>query len=403
MASDFEILGSNARMILDSRGNPTVECEIYLSYAMGRCSAPSGASTGKAEAVAFPEGGAARSIEFFNEKVKRSVIGFNSLDQSGFDNMLRDIDGTDNFSRMGGNLATALSMACAKAVSNAMGIPLYRYVGGMLLSVPRPLGNVIGGGKHARNGTTIQEFMVSAEGSSFLDSILVNSKVHRRIGELLQDRLKGQAIGMGDERAWAVSMKDDEAIDVIIQAAKEVSTETKTKVGVASDFAASSYYKDGKYHYHDRSLTQDEQIDFSISLIKERGFFLLEDPMDEVDFDGFASITSSVGNRAVIVGDDLYTTRSDLIRKGITKKSTNAVLIKVNQVGTLSQAAEAVETTRLAGWKSVISHRSGETTDDFIAHLAVGFRADMIKSGTVGGERLAKLNEVVRIQEDLIS
>ncbi len=402
MVDDFEILASNARIILDSRGNPTVECDIFTSYSMGRSSAPSGASTGKTEVSAFPKGGAAASIEFFNKNVKKAITGFNALDQKGFDELLREIDGTDNFSAMGGNLSTALSIACAKAVSNGMGIPLYRYVGGMGISVPEPLGNVIGGGQHARNGTTIQELLVSAEGKTFLESITVNSKVHRRIGEILQDRLKGQGIGVGDERAWVAAIKDEEAIDIVLRAAKEISSETKVKIRVGSDFAASSYYKDGKYVYKDHTFTKDQQIDFAISLIKERGFFLLEDPMDEGDFDGFAAITSAVGSRGLIVGDDIYTTRADLIRKGIEKKSSNAVLIKVNQVGTLTSTMEAVETARMAGWKNVISHRSGETTDDFLAHLSVAFRSYLIKSGTVGGERLAKLNELVRIQEDLM-
>ncbi len=403
MADDFEIVASNARIVLDSRGNQTVECDIFTPYSMGRSSAPSGASTGKTEVAAFPKGGAAASLEFFNSKVRRSINGFNALDQKGFDALLGEIDGTENFSAMGGNLSTVLSIACAKAVANGMGIPLYRYVGGMGVSVPDPLGNVIGGGKHSKNGTTIQEFMVSAQGKTFLESITVNSLVHKRIGEKLQEKLKDQSIGVGDERAWTAPISDDLAIDIVTEAAKEVTSESKVNVRVGSDFAATSFYKNGKYVYRNHTLSKDDQIDFAVSLIKDRGFFLLEDPMEEGDFDGFASITESTGKRGIIVGDDIYTTKASLIRKGIEKKSSNAVLIKVNQVGTLTSTLEAVEVARAAGWKNVISHRSGETTDDFLAHLAVAFRSSLIKSGTIGGERLAKLNELVRIQEDLTS
>jgi len=391
------------RKVLDSRGNFTVEAAVTVPNGFGRTSAPAGASTGETEVIAFSKSGIDASIQFFESKVKRSLIGFNALDQSGFDRLLTDIDGSGNFSNLGGNLATALSMSVAKAAAQSIGVPLYRYVGGIRTTRPRPMGNVIGGGKHARNGTSIQEFLVSAQGSTFLESAYINVLVHRRIGDMLSDRFKDISIGVGDERAWSVNLTDEEAFDILNEAVKEISSEKKVKIYTGVDFAADSLYENGKYVYKHTTRSRDEQIDYAISISKDLGVYYIEDPMYDTDFDGFAEITARVGDRSLIVGDDLYTTNPERIRKGVEKRSTNAVLIKVNQIGTLSAAREAVAVATFAGMKNIVSHRSGETTDDFLAHLSVAFGSTFVKTGVIGGERVAKLNEIARIEECLTS
>lgn len=351
---------------------------------------------------AFAKGGPDASISYFEKNLRKRLIGFNALDQKGLDTLMRETDGTEYLSNLGGNMATAISIANAKAVSDSLDIPLYRYVGGALArKLPRPMGNVIGGGRHSQNGTTIQEFLVSTQADTFLESAYINARVHRRIGELLSDKLKGVSVGVGDERAWTASIDDLEAVDILKQAVKEGSSEHKVKIYMGTDFAATEFFRDGKYHYKKETRTRDEQIDFADYFSRELGFYFIEDPMEDTDFEGFAEVTRKAGSRSVIVGDDLYTTNPERIRKGVELKSTNGVLIKVNQIGTLSSTDEAVKVATEAGMRRTVSHRSGETTDDFIAHLSVAFGAEFIKSGTIGGERLAKLNELIRIEEDL--
>ena len=403
MNEEFRITDAFVRKILDSRGNQTVEAEINLPYAAGRCSAPAGASTGETEVQAYPKEGIDRSIEMFESKLRNRIIGFNALDQYGFDSLLREVDGTSNFSEIGGNLSTVLSVALAKAASNAIGIPLYRYAGGHLKNrLPKPIGNVLGGGAHSRNGTTIQEFMVSAQGKTMIENITLNSLVHKKVGAKLREIIKDQSIGVGDERAWTASISDDDAIDVVKEAAHEVETSSNTRILLGVDFAASNFFDGKKYKYRKNTLERDEQIEYACSLVKSHGFYYIEDPMDEHDFDGFAEITRKVGSRALIVGDDIYTTDAKRIAKGIEMKAGNAVLIKVNQIGTLTDTWEAVNLATTSGWKTTISHRSGETTDDFIAHLGTAFQSEFIKTGTIGGERVAKLNELVRIEEEIL-
>ena len=402
MTDNFTIRDARARVILDSRGAQTIETSISVDGCTGVCGAPSGKSMGKTEAKPFRNGSARESVEIFYSKVRERIIGFNAFDQTGFDRLLREIDGTGDFSEIGGNLSTGLSISCAKAVSKKLGIPLYRYAGGNFRAkFPHPLGNVIGGGKHAINGTTMQEFLVTNSESDFMKSMIINTKVHQRIGKLIEGVIPGKALGVGDERAWVASINDDQAMDILKQATSEISHEEKVSTFMAVDMAASSYYENGVYVYKDRKLSRDEQIELVKSMVKERGFTIIEDPMDEEDFEGFSAITEAVGNRSTIIGDDIYTTNTRLIQKGIEMQSSNAVLIKVNQIGTLTEAWDAVKMATAASWKNVISHRSGETTDDFIAHLSVAFGSSHIKCGTIGGERLAKLNEVARIQEEL--
>lgn len=402
MLNGFEIKDIKVRKVLDSRGRYTIEADVFLDGYFGRCSAPSGASTGATEVIAFSNKGIDSSIEFFNSSVKSSLIGRSSLDQRGFDRVLTELDGTYNFGLLGGNMATALSIANAKASANKLGIPLHSLLGGSFTNrIPFPLGNVIGGGKHSTNGTTIQEFHVAAHGDTFLKSIHVNSLTHRKIGEMLSEKLPEASIGVGDERAWTASISDEDAIDILKEAAEQVSSDTGVKIDLGMDMAATSFYEKGKYVYKDSKKSEDEQIDYVKSLVNDHGFALVEDPLYEDAFEGFAEITRAVGSKCLIVGDDLYTTNAKRIQKGIDEKSTNAVLIKVNQIGTLTSTYEAVDLATRAGMKNVVSHRSGETTDDFIAHLSVAFSSSYIKSGVIGGERLSKLNELVRIDEEI--
>lgn len=399
----FAIKSTGLRLILDSRGKYTVEATIMLeSGAKGVCAAPSGASTGATEVKPFRDGNAKESLDFYERNVRESIKNFNGLNQTGFDRLLKTIDGTEDFSAMGGNVSTALSIALSKAVANELGIPLYRYVGGNFeMKLPKPIGNVIGGGKHAINGTTFQEFLVSNDSSSFLEAIETNALVHRRIGEKAHELFKDVSIGIGDEKAWALSVSDEKAMELLEDSAKEIGEERKVKMYLGFDAASTSFYKDGNYIYRKKSRDQGEQIQYILDAQKNHGFYFIEDPMEETDFEGFAEITKKIGDRALIVGDDLYTTNAERIRKGIEMKASNGVLIKVNQIGTLTQTWEAVRVATEASMKNVISHRSGETTDDFIAPLSLAFNSTFIKSGTIGGERLAKLNELVRIQEEL--
>ncbi|MGP6220839.1 phosphopyruvate hydratase [Caldiplasma sukawensis] len=403
MQTDLYIEDSEVRVILDSRGNRTVEATIYLNSGhYGTCSAPSGASTGETEVQSFRNGSADQSLDFFYRNVRESIRGFSAMDQSGFDALLHEIDGTENFSEMGGNLSTALSVALAKAIASYSDLPLYRYAGGNFrMKCPKPLGNVIGGGKHAINGTTIQEILVTNDAENFLEAIEINALIHKKIGRMASDIFKNVSIGVGDERAWVLSLDDEKALEIASEAAKEVGKEKKVKTYIGIDAASTSYYDNGKYKYREKSLTRDEQIDYMISLQKEFSLKVMEDPMMDSDFEGFAEILKKCGKNTIIVGDDLYTTNVKRIRMGIEKNATNGALIKVNQIGTLTDTWDAVIEAKKAGMKIVTSHRSGETEDNFIAHLSVAFGSDYIKSGTIGGERLAKLNELVRIQEDL--
>ena len=390
------------RKIFDSRGNQTVEAEVHTDFSSGVASAPAGASTGATEVKAFPKEGIDSGIRFFEKSLKDKLVGFNAYDQRGFDLTIMDTDGTEYLENIGGNLSTAMSIANARAVSNYLGIPLYRYLGGaMCRDLPRPIGNVLGGGKHSVNGTTIQEFLVSSQGKTFFESAYSNILVHRRIGKKLSEKFPKFSIGVGDERAWTASISDLEAIDIVKEAVSEISSENKMKILIGLDFAASSFYENGKYIYRSGPKSRDEQIDFAISMSRDHGFYFIEDPMNEDDFEGYAEVTKKVRDRALVVGDDLYTTNPDRIGKGVEMKATNGVLIKVNQIGSLSRTFDAVEVAGKGGLKNTISHRSGETDDDFIAHLSVVFNSVLIKTGTIGGERLAKINELVRIEQEI--
>jgi len=395
-----EIIDARARKILDSRGNETVEVEIFTEYGMGQASAPSGASKGKTEVLDFPQGGVDSSLRSFKTKISAKLIGMDPLDQAGIDSLLEKIDGTPNFSEIGGNLATAISMAVAKASADELGIPLFRYLGGVNYRIPVPLGNVVGGGKHAVNGTTIQEFLVATHSDDIFTSIKTNAQVHKRIKEIAAKELD-IPIGMGDEKAWVLPFDDEKVLSLIGEVVDEVSSKTGLEIEKGIDLAASNFYSNGSYIYKNGKLSREEQIDFVEGIVKDRGFTIIEDPFDEEDFDSFAELTKRVGDRALIVGDDIYTSSASRLEKGIEKGASNAILLKPNQVGTISRLLATFRLARENGMAVVVSHRSGETTDAFIAHLAVALGAEYIKTGTVGGERIAKLNELVRIQEEM--
>ena len=389
------------RKILDSRGNATVEVDLYAGGRF-RVGAPSGASTGAHEAQAFPKGGADEAIRTFSRDVAPRLRGRDVLDQEGLDRQLREIDGTPNFARIGGNAAVAVSLANAKAAAHAAGLPLYRFLGGpSARKLPFSFGNVIGGGRHAVGGTTIQEYLVVSQGPTVAGNVFANARVHRLIKESLSKKHPGEPLGRGDEGAWVAKLDDEEALALLADSSRAVEQDVGFPVRPGMDLAASEFFEDGMYRYKTRVLSPGEQIDFLVRLAKDYGVYSLEDPMDEEDFDGFAELTKAIGKRCVLIGDDIYCTNAERLRQGIARGSGNAILIKPNQIGTLTETRATVETARKAGRATVVSHRSGETTDDTIAHLAVAFGSLGIKTGTVGGERTAKLNELIRIEEEL--
>ncbi|MDD1658700.1 MAG: enolase [Methanomicrobiales archaeon] len=386
------------RTILDSRGNPTVEAEVWTENGFGRASAPSGASTGAYEAKTRP---AREAVEDAATRLIPSLIGEDAADQIGFDELLRELDGTPDFSSIGANVAVSLSLANAKAAASARGLELFRYLGGIFVtSTPLPLGNVIGGGAHAPGATEIQEFLVVPTGAADAgEAVFANAAVHRKVKEILSAR--GRTCGKGDEGAWAPEIDDRTAFDVVREAVDAVSDELKISINMGIDVAASQLYGDGRYRYREAERTTEEQIAYMAELIDAYGLVYVEDPLHEDDFAGFADLTRQVNDRCLICGDDLFVTSAERIMTGIEAGSADCVLIKPNQVGTLTETFEAVKLAHRHGMETVMSHRSGETTDDTIAHLATAFGCIFLKCGVVGGERTAKLNELIRIEEIL--
>ncbi|PSQ12830.1 phosphopyruvate hydratase [Halobacteriales archaeon QS_5_70_15] len=389
------------RRILDSRGNPTVEAEVHTeSGGFGRGAAPSGASTGEYEAIERPAGEAiAKARELAVPRLEGQVY---AGDQRGVDRALRAADGTEDFSEIGANSAVAISMAAARAAADVLGAPLYQHLGGAFRGneCPTPLGNVIGGGEHAAHATDIQEFLAAPVGApSVTEAVFANARVHGEVGDALADR--GIAAGKGDEGAWAPSIDDGKAFEVVAEAVERVEDEVGFGIGIGLDVAASEMFDPDRavYEYSDTERTPAEQIDYVAELVDEYDLVYVEDPLDEDDFDGFAQLTDRAGDRTLVCGDDLFVTNVERLERGIDRGVANSILVKPNQIGTLSDAFDAVELAVAHGYAPVISHRSGETTDDTIAHLAVATAAPFVKTGAVGGERTAKLNELIRIEE----
>jgi len=386
------------RTILDSRGNPTVEADVYTSSGFGRSAAPSGASTGSLEAKVKPP---REAVDNAIQNVLPALIGMDASDQEGFDEQLRDIDGTADFSGIGANVAVALSLANAKAAASAMDMPLFRYLGGAFAKeIPLPLGNVIGGGAHAANATEIQEFLiVPGDAADAEEAVFANAAVHRTVKELLKK--KGIAAGKGDEGAWAPQIDDALAFELIAEAAGIVADEMNVSVDMGIDVASSQMWNGKEYHYRSQVRSTEDQIAYIAELVDKYNLVYVEDPLHEDDFDAFAELNSQVGSHCLVCGDDIFVTQVDRILQGIERDAANCVLIKPNQVGTLTDTFDAVQLAHTNGLDTVMSHRSGETTDTTIAHLATAFSCVFLKCGIVGGERIAKLNELIRIEEQL--
>ena len=397
------ITSVSLRRILDSRGNPTVEADVLTeSGGFGRGAAPSGASTGEYEAIELP---AAEAIAAAREHAVPRLEGLFVGDQRAVDAALHAADGTDDFSAIGANSAVATSMAAAKAGADVLGIPLYQHLGGAFRGdgFPTPLGNVVGGGEHAKEATHIQEFLAAPVGApSVSEAVFANAAVHAAVGDVLDER--GVPAAKGDEGAWAPAISDAEAFEVVEEAVDRVADEVGFEVQFGLDVAAAELYDADRdaYVYGDETRTTAEQVDYVAELVEEYDLAYVEDPLDENDYEAFAELTDRVGDQTLICGDDLFVTNVERLQAGIDVGAANSILIKPNQIGTLSDAFDAVELATEHGMESVISHRSGETEDATIAHLAVATDAGFIKTGTVGGERTAKLNELIRIADDAV-
>jgi len=396
-----------ARKVFDSRGDETIEVDVVTTSSFGRASAPAGKSRGKAEVVSYPQGGVDQAIKKVEEVIAPELIGLNVDFQEEIDKTLHEIDGTRNFKILGGNTAFSISLASVEAAANSYGLLLFHYLGGYIAhELPYPLGNVISGGKHGKGKIPdIQEFLVLPYGAeSFLEAADANTKIHRRIGDMLKkkDRLFGG--GRSDEGAWIANIGNLDALEVLAEACEEVGNELGFECGLGVDVAASSMWNARKktYVYQREGKKRDsgEQLEFIRKLVKKYHLVYVEDPFHEEDYRSSAELTKKVKN-CLICGDDLFVTNTERLSRGIKLHAANAIIIKVNQVGTLTDAWETIELAKGAECAPVMSHRSGSTCDWHIAHLAVAFRCPVIKTGVVEGARIAKLNELIRIEEFL--
>ena len=389
------------RKIIDSRGNSTVEADISTNDGFGRAAAPAGASTGTFEAQAWPENNVDLGISNARKNLIPLVTGIPANDQKAFDDIIKNEDGTKNLQNVGGNISVALSLACAKAAADSKNIPLFEHVSKTKsYSIPAPMSNVLGGGAHAIGGTDIQEYLVTSFDNDVNTAIETNAAVHKEVAKILKEKFPNIALGKGDEGAWVAPLENVEALELVTKAVDNVHKETGVEIRTGLDVAASEFYKNGKYVYKEQTLTPEEQVDFMLGLIEEYDLHSVEDPLDQNDFQSWASLTDQTDS--LIIGDDLYVTNSERLKQGIDMKSTNSILIKPNQIGTLTDTVKTVELAKNSEMATVISHRSGETTDTSIAHLGVAFESHAIKTGIMGGERSAKLNELVRISEKFL-
>ena len=388
------------RRVLDSRGSPTVEAIVETeSGGRGRAIAPSGASTGAYEAIELPPEEAIAAAR--DHAVPRLEGAVYAGDQRGVDEVLRRADGTENFSEIGANSAVAISMAAAKAAADVLGAPLYQHLGGAFRgrNFPVPLGNIIGGGEHAADAIDIQEVLAVPVGApNPADAVFANARIHRSVGDRLQG--EGHSPGKGDEGAWAPAIDDEAAIELVADVTADVADAVGFEIVLGLDVAATELWTGDVYEYSETTRSPGEQREYMEELIETYDIRYVEDPLEETDFAGHADLTGSLGDDVLICGDDLFVTNTDRLATGIEADACNSILIKPNQIGTLSDTVDAIELGRDHGYEPVISHRSGETEDTTIAHLAVAMRAPYIKTGAVGGERTAKLNELIRIAED---
>jgi len=403
-----------AREILDSRGNPTVEADVLLeSGVLGRAAVPSGASTGSREAIELRDGdksrylgkGVLKAVEHINTEICEAIIGLDVEDQAFIDRTMIELDGTENKSRLGANAILAVSMACARAAAEQAGLPLYRYLGGAApMALPVPMMNIINGGAHANNNIDMQEFMVIPVGApSFREALRYGAEVFHALKKLLDDA--GMATTVGDEGGFAPNLASHEAaLKLIVQAIEKAGLQPGIDVAIGVDCAASEFYSDGRYHLEseDLKLTSAELTDYLAAWCDKYPIISIEDGMAEGDWDGWKTLTDKLGRRVQLVGDDLFVTNARILKEGIEKEVANSILIKVNQIGTLSETFQAIEMAKQAGYTSVISHRSGETEDTTIADLAVATNARQIKTGSLSrSDRMAKYNQLLRIEEEL--
>jgi len=411
MSAIVDIVG---REILDSRGNPTVECDVLLeSGVMGRAAVPSGASTGSREAVELRDGdksryggkGVQNAVEHLNTEISEAIMGLEAAEQAFLDRTLIDLDGTDNKARLGANATLAVSLAVAKAAAEESGLPLYRYLGGVgALQMPVPMMNVINGGAHADNNLDVQEFMIVPVGApSFSEALRYGAEVFHALKKRLHAR--GLATSVGDEGGFAPNVANhEEAIKLILEAIADAGFEAGSQIALALDCASSEFYKDGRYKLgaEGLSLTSGEFTDVLAQWCERYPIISVEDGMAEGDWDGWEVLTQRLGGRVQLVGDDIFVTNTRILREGIRRGIANSILIKVNQIGTLSETLAAIEMAKTAGYTAVISHRSGETEDSTIADIAVATNAMQIKTGSLSrSDRIAKYNQLLRIEEDL--
>jgi enolase len=411
MSSIVDIIG---REILDSRGNPTIECDVLLeSGVMGRAAVPSGASTGSREAIELRDGdkgrylgkGVLKAIETLNTEISEAVMGLEANEQAFLDRTLIELDGTENKMRLGANATLAVSMAVAKAAAEEAGLPLYRYFGGSgQMSMPVPMMNVINGGAHANNSLDLQEFMIVPIGApSFSEAVRYGAEVFHALKKLIDSN--GMSTAVGDEGGFAPSVASHEAaIQLILQAIDAAGYAAGSQVAIALDCAASEFYKDGVYRLDGEglALSAGDWTNMLASWCDRYPIISVEDGMAENDWDGWATLTERLGSRVQLVGDDLFVTNTAILREGIRRGLANSILIKINQIGTLTETFAAIEMAKCAGYTSVVSHRSGETEDTTIADIAVGTNAMQIKTGSMSrSDRVAKYNQLLRIEEDL--
>jgi len=396
-----------ARKVFNSRGEATIEVEVVTMAGFGRASAPAGASRGRAEVVPYPKGGVEEATKKVESLIAPELVGMEADEQEEIDLLLHKIDGTEHFENLGGNTVYAVSLAIAEAAAASYDAPLFQHLGGHFADeLPHPLGNVLGGGKHAiGKATDIQEFLVlPIKARSFTDAALANVLVHERVGSLLRKMDKTFTGGRGDEGGWAPNIGNDDALNAVVKACEEVSNEYGYVCKVGLDVAASTLWKTKERCYlypRDKvKRTSGEQLDFVLDLIKKYDLVYVEDPFHEEDFKNFAELTKKA-KECLICGDDLFVTNSKRLARGTKMSAANAVIIKVNQVGTLTDALEAIRMAKKARYIPIVSHRSGETTDAHIAHLAVASHCPIIKTGVIGGSRVAKINELLRIEESL--
>ncbi len=403
------------REILDSRGNPTVEADVLLETgAIGRAAVPSGASTGEREAVELRDGdskrylgkGVLKAVENINDEITPELLSYDASLQVDIDEIMIELDGTKNKGRLGANALLAVSMACAKAAAQDAGLPLYRYLGGVnAKELPVPMMNILNGGKHADNNVDIQEFMIAPAGApNFREALRIGAEVFHNLKAILHSM--GLNTSVGDEGGYAPNLKsNEEALQVIMKAIEKAGYKPGEDIVICLDPAASSFFENGKYNLAaEKDPIRDSagMVEFYEDLIKRYPIISIEDGLDENDWDGFKLLTERLGNRIQIVGDDIFVTNTELLKRGIEEKAANSILIKLNQIGTVTETIDAIEMAKRAGFTAVVSHRSGETEDSFIADFVVAMSTGQIKTGSASrSDRIAKYNELLRIEEEL--